>query len=122
MNSRRLFNVFEAYTGGAPTITSAKFIKMMKDATLIDHDFQQSDVDIIFTKNKEKGQRTVTFDGFKNALEMVAAKKQVGSSDVAEFLIMKCGAGPRYCQLHTILTHIYTHTFRPFQFDRSNAS
>ena len=95
MNSRRLFNVYEAYTGGTPTITSAKFLKMMKDATLLDHDFQQSDADIIFTKSKEKGQRTVTYDGFKRAIEMVSAKKQVASKDLAEFIIMKCGEGPR---------------------------
>lgn len=95
MNSRRLFNVFEVYTGGTTHMTSVKFVKMMKDATLLDHNFQQSDVDIIFTKNKDKGQRTVSFEGFKQALEMVAAKKEVTSKDLAEFIILKCGEGPR---------------------------
>ena len=87
--------MFEAYTGGTPAITSAKFLKMMKDATLLDQDFRQSEVDLIFTKNKDKGQRTVGYEGFKRAVEMVASKKQVASKDLAEFLIIKCGEGPR---------------------------
>ena len=95
MNSRRLFNVFEAYTGGTPSITSMKFLKLMKDADLVDNGFQQADVDLIFTKNKEKGQRNLGYDGFKKSLEMVATKKQVSSKDLAEFIILKCGAGPR---------------------------
>jgi hypothetical protein len=112
MNSRRLFNVFEVYTGGVPHITSVKFIKMMKDATLLEQGFLQSDADIIFTKSKSKGQRTVNFDGFKKALEMVAAKKEVPSNDLAEFIIMKCGQGPRYTPLHDLANsaHILLHT------------
>lgn len=100
MNSRRLHNVFLAYTGGSPTITSAKFSKLVKDATLLsssssDSSLSQSEVDLIFTKNKEKGQRTLHYEAFKRALEMIAVKKEVSPKDLAEFLILKCGEGPR---------------------------
>ena len=46
-------------------MTSSKFVKTMKDSNLIDGGTTLTDLDLIFTKVKAKGQRNITFEEFK---------------------------------------------------------
>jgi len=56
-------------------LDSARFFKLCKDAKLFNQSFRTNDVDIIFTKNKIKGQRKMAWRGFKEAIVSVALKR-----------------------------------------------
>ena len=58
-------------------IDSARWLKLCKDAKLLDKKFRHVDVDLIFTRNSV--QRRLEFFGFQDALIEVAVKKGVKS-------------------------------------------
>lgn len=53
------------------------FAKLAKDTKLIDKKLTTTDVDLAFSKIKEKGARRLTFDQFMAGLNLFAEKKQV---------------------------------------------
>ena len=75
---------------GISVMDGARFAKFAKDCRLLDRRLTTTDVDIIFTKVKPKGQRGIRFEEFCAALEQVADKKGVLPDAVIEQAI---GAG-----------------------------
>jgi hypothetical protein len=70
---------------------SKQFQKLVKECKLIDKKFTQNDVDIVFSKVKVKGLKTITFGDFENALAEIAKKKGT-TKDKIEEQIKKHGA------------------------------
>ena len=73
-----LKSVFLSYTGGKPGMESKPFMKVFKDINLFQGKppLVTNDVDIIFSKYKGKGLKSITFADFEAALGDVAAKKK----------------------------------------------
>jgi hypothetical protein len=85
----QVFEIFEFYANFGrssvmsyqETIDSFMFMKFCKDCSdLLDGTLTPTEVDLIFTKAKPKGQRRLHFDHFLDALAAIAAKKCVRSS------------------------------------------
>lgn len=71
-----------------------KFAKFSKETNLIDKNYTKIDVDLIFAKSKAKSERKIDFEGFKNALKMIAEKKfGVADFDKIVQLVLSSG-GP----------------------------
>ena len=63
------------------------FAKFCKDSHLIDKALTAPDVDLIFAKIKTvKIERRITFDEFKQALELISAKKRILFSQLATYI------------------------------------
>ena len=73
-------------------IDSARWLKLCKDAKLMNSKFRPVDVDIIFTRNAV--QRRLEFFGFQDALVEVALKKGVRGEKLIENLLKMTMAGP----------------------------
>eukprot|EP00920_Eleutheroschizon_duboscqi_P025840 GHVT01063833.1.p1 GENE.GHVT01063833.1~~GHVT01063833.1.p1 ORF type:complete len:218 (-),score=15.09 GHVT01063833.1:670-1323(-) len=58
-----LQTAFNAFTRGGPTMDGRTFVKLCKDCKLVDKVVTTIDIDLIFAKVKEKGQRTISFSG-----------------------------------------------------------
>lgn len=97
-----IFKTFCAFGGDktlsapAAMLDGAKFAKMTKDLNLLDKNLSTTDVDIIFTKVKQKAERKITFAQFQEALKLLAEKKYPGCTDALEKLQAKMleGKGP----------------------------
>ena len=50
----------------------AKFVKFARDCHIIDKKITTTDIDIIFNKVKEKGERKINFEQFQKALPLLA--------------------------------------------------
>eukprot|EP00747_Dinoflagellata_sp_TGD_P064262 gnl/TRDRNA2_/TRDRNA2_153825_c0_seq1.p2 gnl/TRDRNA2_/TRDRNA2_153825_c0~~gnl/TRDRNA2_/TRDRNA2_153825_c0_seq1.p2 ORF type:complete len:160 (-),score=35.75 gnl/TRDRNA2_/TRDRNA2_153825_c0_seq1:31-510(-) len=99
MNNDQLMRVFSAYAGG-PDMQSRTFVKCMKDAGVLDELVTLTDIDLIFTKSKVRGARTIDFQGFEHAMSLIAAKRGVEMADVEDILCNT--AGPSYDNSVTI--------------------
>ena len=73
-------------------IDSARWLKLCKDAKLLDKKFRHVDVDLIFTRNSV--QRRLEFFGFQDALIEVAVKKGVNGEALVERLLTMTATGP----------------------------
>ena len=61
---------------------SKQFSKLVKECKLIDKKFNINDVDIVFSKVKVKGLKTITFPDFDRALAEIAKKGKTKESIV----------------------------------------
>eukprot|EP00933_Yihiella_yeosuensis_P032090 TRINITY_DN25681_c0_g1_i1.p1 TRINITY_DN25681_c0_g1~~TRINITY_DN25681_c0_g1_i1.p1 ORF type:complete len:443 (-),score=73.58 TRINITY_DN25681_c0_g1_i1:86-1378(-) len=78
--------VFYNFCGaGKADLDGKSFMKICKDCGLLDKNLTEINVDLIFSDNrvKNKGARTIGFDQFETALELVAVKKGVSRHEVA---------------------------------------
>ena len=73
-------------------IDSARWLKLCKDAKILDKKFRHVDVDLIFTRNSV--QRRLEFFGFQDALVEVATKKGVNGEALVERLLTMTANGP----------------------------
>lgn len=73
--------------GPATELNSKNFMKLMKDAGLVDKKLNQTEVDMIFTKSKTKGTKGLTYPTFQDALKHVAKVK--GKEDNVDFITEK---------------------------------
>ena len=69
-------DIFKSFAAGKTEMESKQFQKLVKECKLIDKKFTQNDVDIVFSKVKVKGLKTITFGDFENALAEIAKKKE----------------------------------------------
>lgn len=81
----KVYNDYVAF-GSTPTakksgLTSANFMKLMKDSKLIAGKLTRTDIDLIFTKAKAQGGKTLSFEQFKTALKMAAKVKYGDDND-----------------------------------------
>lgn len=83
--------IFKSFAAGKNEMESKQFQKLVKECKLIDKKFTQNDVDIVFSKVKVKGLKTITFGDFENALAEIARKKGVTKQQIEE-QIQKHGA------------------------------
>ena len=58
------------------------FSKLAKDTKLLDKKLTTTDVDLIFSKVKERTARRITFDQFMQGLNQFAEKKTCDVNDV----------------------------------------
>ena len=84
-------DIFKSFAAGKNEMESKQFQKLVKECKLIDKKFTQNDVDIVFSKVKVKGLKTITFGDFENALGEIAKKKGT-TKDKIEEQIKKHGA------------------------------
>ncbi|KAI7843588.1 hypothetical protein COHA_002830 [Chlorella ohadii] len=71
---------------------SKQFIKLCRDARLIDRRLTQTACDLAFTKVKTMGARKISFKQFRKALELLAAEKGIAKEDL--FAQVAACAGP----------------------------
>jgi hypothetical protein len=91
---RRMFDQFCAFGAGqrqeAAGLDNARLAKFAKDSGLLDRRLTRTDVDLIFTRVKLRGQRKLDFRGFKEAVRQMAMKKEL---TFQELVARAAGAG-----------------------------
>ena len=100
--ARELYKIYQRFcafgkghrvAAQALSMDSRTFQKFNKDAGLISKRLSRTSVDLIFTKVKARGQRSVDFNGFLECLRHVAAERQV-TFDALVTYILRSGVGP----------------------------
>ena len=91
MQGGSLEGIFKSFANGKAEMESKQFSKLVKECKLIDKKFSINDVDIVFSKVKVKGLKTITFPDFNRALEEIAKKKGKTKESIVE-TIQKHGA------------------------------
>ncbi|KAG8596555.1 hypothetical protein GDO81_001965 [Engystomops pustulosus] len=74
----RAFHKFAIYgntKGSANEMNGKNFSKLCKECNIQENGCTNVDVDIVFAKVKSKTARVITYEEFKNALELLAAKR-----------------------------------------------
>jgi hypothetical protein len=94
-----LEEVFKSFSGGKPEMGNKEFAKLNKDCHLIDKKYTTTDVDIIFTKVKDKTAKVINFSQFSKAVELIAQKKAIDAATISE-TICKSG-GPTFAGTKT---------------------
>ena len=77
-------DIFKSFAAGKTEMESKQFQKLVKECKLIDKKFSINDVDIVFSKVKVKGLKTITFPDFNRALEEIAKKKGTTKDKIEE--------------------------------------
>ena len=85
--STSLANIYIDYSKNANGIDGSRFLKFCKDASLFDSKFRPEDLDIVFTKFKEKGSRALSFEGFSSALVSIANRKNISTETMLKRII-----------------------------------
>ena len=85
--STSLANIYIDYSKNANGIDGSRFLKFCKDASLFDSKFRPEDLDIVFTKFKEKGSRVLSFEGFSSALVSIANRKNISTETMLKRII-----------------------------------
>eukprot|EP00873_Tetraselmis_striata_P017380 jgi/Tetstr1/437644/TSEL_026311.t1 len=88
-SNAQLFEVFMTFAnygkgsaGQTSFMDSKNLQKLAKDCQLIGRDLTTTDIDLLFTKAKEKGKRTISYEQFVSILHMFATKKGQASEQV----------------------------------------
>lgn len=83
---------FKAFCGIKPGMDGKTFAKLCKDANMVDRSLTKTDVDIIFAKVLQKGNRRIGLEQFDAALELIAKQKNTTLEDVWSHV--RCCGGP----------------------------
>lgn len=92
-----LDDIFRAFTHGNPEMDSRSFLKVLKDAKIIDKTYTQTDADLLFTKIKKDGKRgstKINFTEFKKAMDEIAKKKKTTPDEVIATVV--ASGGPKF--------------------------
>ncbi|OXB71380.1 UNVERIFIED_CONTAM: hypothetical protein H355_011883 [Colinus virginianus] len=89
-----LEGVFNAFTHDAPNMDGRTFVKLCKDCKVLDKFCTPTDVDLIFTKVKAKGAKTITFAEFEGAIALIAEKKKISVPELGAQI--SAASGPVY--------------------------
>jgi hypothetical protein len=89
-----LDQVFHSFSGGKKEMSNKEFIKLNKDCGLFDKKYTSTSGDLHFTKVKDKSSKTITYDQFQDALQLIAKSKGITCDDVVSMIISK--GGPSY--------------------------
>nr|XP_033797733.1 tubulin polymerization-promoting protein family member 3-like [Geotrypetes seraphini] len=85
-DSFRKFSVYGDTKATGHEMTGKNWAKICKDCKVIDgKSVTSTDVDIVFSKVKQKSARVINFEEFKKALEELAAKRFKGKSKEEAF-------------------------------------
>jgi hypothetical protein len=84
--------VYSAFAGAGGTLEGREFKKMCDDIKgLIGSGFTKNDVDVVFTQCKSKQANYINFDGFKECVRRIAAKRSTTPSAVQEIVARSDG-------------------------------
>eukprot|EP01069_Polyplicarium_translucidae_P013287 Polyplicarium_translucidae@DN872_c0_g1_i1.p1 len=78
-----LKKAFEAFAGGTE-MDGRQFVKMLRDAKVLDPKFTTTQADLVFAKAKQKGHRKLHMTDFDTAVTLMAQKKGVPKDAIAE--------------------------------------
>mmetsp|Transcript_57897 Transcript_57897/g.134901 ORF Transcript_57897/g.134901 Transcript_57897/m.134901 type:complete len:394 (-) Transcript_57897:90-1271(-) len=76
--------VFRAFCGAHGDLDSAGFMKLCRHCHLLDESFKATDVDVLFTKVHDRGQRRINIKQFEEALYQMAEKKGKSYGELLE--------------------------------------
>ncbi|KAJ9468261.1 hypothetical protein DIPPA_16129 [Diplonema papillatum] len=83
---------FGAGQRGAYQMTNAMFAKFCKDSRVLDRKFTATDADLLFSKIKPKGGRTISFDCFRyQGVPEIALKKGIKTDELVERMLSNHG-------------------------------
>lgn len=77
---------------------NAKFSKFARECKVLNKKCTKTDIDLIFTKIKTKGQRKIDFKTFMKGIGLIAEKRRITTSEV-ESIILGAG-GPKTSNTH----------------------
>ena len=102
-----LFNSFCTFGGGhAGEMDNAKFAKFAKDTKIIDKKFTTTDIDLIFSKIKPKGERKISYDVFRTqGLSEIAGKKGISVEELTTLIIGNGGPQSSGTQAEAVRFH-----------------
>lgn len=92
MEANVLYDVFDKYTHDR--MNGRTFVKVFKDAKLVNSKLSTTSLDIIFSKVKTKGQLKITPEEFIRGVELAALEKKVDFDTIVEKL--SHSTGPKY--------------------------
>jgi hypothetical protein len=75
---------FRAFCGAQADMDGKGFAKLCKDCQILDKKFTCTDVDVLFAKVVNKGQRRINLRQFEEAVFQIADKKGIEGNDVLE--------------------------------------
>ena len=67
------------------------FAKLAIDCNIINKKCSKTDIDLIFTKVKEKSARKITFEQFKKSIELCAEKRGESYEDLEATILASGG-------------------------------
>lgn len=82
MNLRRVFDNYCADYKSTKMMDGKSFAKLAKDCEFLDENLSQTDVDITFSKIKDRNERRISYQQFQNGLALLAKKKGVQMSEI----------------------------------------
>eukprot|EP00760_Papus_ankaliazontas_P018911 PhM_4_TR17759/c2_g1_i1/m.54890 len=89
-----MFLSFCAFGGGkVAEMENAKFAKFARDSKLLDKKLTSTDIDLMFSKHKPKGERKISYAVFRGALIPEIAAKKGLSEEALVGMLMSTG-GP----------------------------
>ena len=83
--------VFNQFSAGAKEIDGKVFAKLAVDCKIVNKKCSKTDIDLIFTKVKEKNARKITFPQFKTAVEQCAEKRGEPMADLEAAILQSGG-------------------------------
>mmetsp|Transcript_114900 Transcript_114900/g.371342 ORF Transcript_114900/g.371342 Transcript_114900/m.371342 type:complete len:377 (-) Transcript_114900:323-1453(-) len=79
---------FVAFCKGDPFLDGKEFVQLCEDCNLfVKRKFEKADADIVFSKIKNRGERKIDFEQFKDACYAIASKRDCQVSDVQRKVI-----------------------------------
>ncbi|CAM9696749.1 unnamed protein product, partial [Phaeothamnion confervicola] len=123
------FCSFGAGQGGCLEMNSAKFTKLAKDCGLVDRRLTTTDLDLIFTRVKGKGLKTIDFATFQQACHHMASQKGMNYDGILEAIVAAGGptvsgtiaSNVRFHDDRSTFTGVHQHG-GPTHVDRHNVS
>ena len=89
-----LQKTFLTFTANQNSMDNRTFVKLMKDCKLLNNALTTTDLDINFAKVKDKAEKKITFDQFKQALELCAPKLKMTPEQI--FAKVQSSSGPEF--------------------------
>lgn len=90
-DTHTLESVFLSFSAGKQEMSNKEFLKVNKDCGLFDKKYTSVDVDINFSKIKDKTSKNITFDQFVNGLKLAATKKGLEFEKLSEMVCNSAG-------------------------------
>jgi hypothetical protein len=94
-SERSLKEVFLSFCSiGKSEMSNKEYAKLNKDCGLLDKKYTTTDVDIYFTKIKDKSSKVITYDQFNEGLKLAATKKGITYDDIVSKI--RSAGGPSF--------------------------
>lgn len=94
MESDPLKPIFNMYTNKGPEMNGRSFVKVFKDAKLINKNLSTTGLDILFSKIKTKGKLKINFEQFQKGIKLAAKEGKMNHDAVLKKIISS--KGPKF--------------------------